>query len=230
MPKFAFYKYFRFAFAIFLICRSACSAAVVYSSGSPAPMEPPPEGSLSVRQFIQATKFNLTSGTTLLSATVEGMYASGNTPPVADAFSIAFYHDNGDGWTPGAIIGSSQSVASYSVDTGVDSMGFDIYRISLNFSAPVELLTGTYWVSIYNDTPGDVDTSDPEDSAWFWSHRQGTGTTGASLNLQTDQWVSTGASSFVFTLDDAPVSVPEPTLMYLGPLAAIGLLRRRRAR
>jgi hypothetical protein len=188
-------------------------ATTIFDNGTPdfqnATASDPDSG------FIAYDNFVLGGATTLRSVQWWGIYYSGNNAP-ADAFTINIFADNAG--QPGSSLTGAMSVSPTRQLTSDTVLGlWNIYVY--NATIPDTILgSGTYWVSIVNDTTGSVDN-------WFWATSAATG--GSS-------WQNSGPRTIelAFNLSDTAVNtVPEPSSYLLSAAGLVGifLARLRRA-
>jgi hypothetical protein len=129
-----------------------------------------------------------------------GFYSPSDTPPVNDAFTVVFY-GNGGGLPDSGNILSTHVIGNVGrTDTGDDTNGglLDIYV----YEAPLGNITlpaGQYWVSVYNNTPGDVDDN------WAWARHVFPGNDARSLDSGATWLHEFSDSELAFQL-----IVPEP--------------------
>ena len=163
--------------------------------------------------FVVFDDVSLGSSATVRSVQWWGVYYSDNTP-LTDAFTIRLYVDVAG--APSASAFATYAVSATRQDTGTLVLGaLNNYLYSANIPDTL-LASGTYWISIVNDT-----TNDTNDN-WYWATSQSTGN---AIQLTT-----TNSGEMAFVLSDTVV-VPEPGTLLLGVagFAALALLRRRRA-
>lgn len=174
---------------------------------------------------IIADNFTLATAAAPDSITFWGGYVSGNVPLNPDLFSLAFY-DNAGG-LPGTLI-SSFSIAPSRALAGGKLVGVsDTYLYTAGF-ASVNLVAGTYWVSVVNDS-----SASPA-NGWVWASSanpyDGVVAISHDSSRTPTNWFNSG-SDMAFTLS-ASRSVPEPSSMVLAGLGGLFAMayriRRRR--
>jgi hypothetical protein len=108
--------------------------------------------------FRFADDFSFLGSTEVSGVRFWGSY-SPSTPPASDDFTITFYGDDGsDLPDPGNIIASINVGDIGRVDTGIDSMGADVFLFEATFAPIVFGASEKYWLSITNDITGPTST------------------------------------------------------------------------
>ena len=204
---------------VILLAGLPTQADTIYDNGAPAGNATFSDSS---DYFELADDFVLQPGaSTITDVHWWGLYADGNTPPVADDFTIRIFADAGGAPNTAFLYEIPVSDANRSA-TGADLAGFDIYQYSADFSAIALNAGTTYWISIFNDSTNDLD------DYWYWMDSNGSGN---NMARESDggSWSEQGTES-AFTLTNDNLSpVPEPatvTLLGLG-LFAIAMRTRR---
>ena len=167
-------------------------------------------------QFI-GDNFSLVSPETIRSVTWYGLYHSADTP-LTDAFTIAFYDDNGSA-APQVSPFQSESVSAIRTATGNIHSGFDEYLYKANITDLPLSGSTPYYLSIDNDTTLDADDN------WAWE--ASASGLGYFRGLGGGSWSTFGAD-MVFSLDTTPVPEPAQFGAMLGAFLALIILVRRR--
>ena len=182
--------------------------------GGPANIDDASSSDLEINSFT-ADDFTLANSEFVTRVLWTGVFALDNIPPATDDFSILFYDDNAG--SVGAL-NSTFNVGNNvnRTDTGVDLVAsFDIYEFSASISG-ININAGqTYWVSIYNNTPGVTDD-------FFWTMINGDGNSQAN---DTGTWEA-GNHRMDFQL----AAIPEPSSMGLIVITFCIAASRRRNR
>lgn len=185
------------------------NADTLYTSGSPATVTPPigTRGSAPSPDLIQtvATTFSLPNDSTLTGFTAEAIYSADPSLPLPsdDLFHIVIYRDSGSD-RPGNVLASLSTSSFTRTDTNVNytdvnSSVFDVFLFDVEFASGLNLIGGSYWISIINATP-----TDPV-NRWSWTFSSaGLPTDPRYASNKTDQFHAyTFASdrSMVFTIE-----------------------------
>jgi hypothetical protein len=148
-----------------------------------------------------------------------GFYSPSDTPPLSDAFTAVFY-GNAAGLPDGGNVLATRVIGNPGrTDTGddIDGAPVDIYVYEAQFPE-ISLGAGQYWVSIYNNTPGDTDDN------WAWARHAFPGNDARSPDDGATWFHEFSDSELAFQL-----VVPEPATAALGVLAVlvVALCQRR---
>ncbi len=100
-----------------------------------------------------AENFNVDQDRSIGLVRIFGGYFPDDLKPV-DAFTVNFHED--DAGLPGVIINSQTAAASQTL-TGLEVDGVQEYQIDIEI-VQLSLTSGTYWVSVYNDTSPHTDS------------------------------------------------------------------------
>lgn len=174
--------------------------------------------------------FYLAEETQITNVTWRGFYAPDASPlkapsfPATDNFSIVFFSDTGSGGPAalGSPVGTFNVGDALRRDTGKALGSQEIFDFSDNLGQGVTLPSGTYWISIINQT-----TLGPD---WSWASGSGGGyLTGDGLNTGTR--FKPGRDTY-FILGSNPPLVPAPAAFPLlaSGIGMMGLLAWRRRR
>ena len=172
-----------------------------------------------------ADDFSLTPlANTILDVHWWGIYFSTGTPGTDD-FTIRIFEDNGGvpktDWYREFEVGDVGRV-----DTGIDELGiYDIYQYETDIPATPLTAGTTYWLSIVNDTAGDVDDN------WYWGLSDDGGGNGASRGNDGEIW-TTHARNVDVAFQLTGNVVPEASTYLLFGLGTLGLMvwRKRKVR
>ncbi len=142
-----------------------------------------------------------------------GFYSPTDTPPLNDVFTAVFY-GNAAGLPDGGNVLATRVIGNPGrTDTGddIDGAPVDIYVYEAQFPE-ISLGAGHYWVSIYNNTSGDMDDN------WAWARHTFPGNDARSLN---------SGATWIHEFSDSELAfqliVPEPGTMVLMIVALGGL-------
>ncbi len=169
-----------------------------------------------------ADDFTFGTAETVRSVTWRGMYYSTGTPQAVDNFTLVFYSDAGG--NVGSVLGTfNVGNAVNRADTGLNFLpSIDFFEYSADLGSGLSLASGSYWLSVFNDT-----TVDPNDG-WFWGTQPFGGNN--RLSISGGPFNPNGMVSY-FVLDNANLStnnVPEPSTLLLACIGLVGLGLRRR--
>jgi hypothetical protein len=142
-----------------------------------------------------------------------GFYSPTDTPPLNDIFTAVFY-GNAGGLPDGGNVLATRVIGNPGrVDTGddIDGAPVDIYVYEAPFPE-ISLGAGHYWVSIYNNTLGDMDDN------WAWARHVFPGNDARSLNNGVTWLHEFSDSELAFQL-----IIPEPGAAALLVVALGGL-------
>jgi hypothetical protein len=201
------------------ICVCRADAQIVFDNGTPSKSGGFISDASAGVRF--ADDFVLAGPATLGAIRFWGFYPPTDTPSATDDFTVVFYGNSG-GLPNGANVLATNVVGSPSrIDTGddTDGGGLDIYVYDATFTS-LALGPGQYWVSVYNNTPADVDDN------WAWARHSFPGNDARSLD-QGATWIHEFSDSeLAFQL-----IVPEPpaatlVLVAIAMVAAMWLARR----
>ncbi len=181
-----------------------------------------------------ADNFILSSEKEINQIKIWGVYAYGNTAPAADNFTVIVHSDSVG--LPGNVLSTQHNVPVTRQLTGGTSGVFTEYVYTLRLN-PVMLGAGTYWVEIYNDTPGS-----PDDFYWEFGildPLKGIAGAAEALTAPGSNWqvlyIDSDRRDLAIEITTAPfVAVPTMTewgMIILAVLLGIGTvyyLRRRR--
>ena len=217
-------RHFGFAGALAIAIASVPASAAVVFSQTPV-INTATWSDVDSFGYRVADDFTIGGAETIRSVIWRGMYYASGTPQAVDAFTLNFYADAGGG--VGALLGSfNVGNAVNRVDTGLDfDSNVDFYEYTADLGAGMSLGSGTYWLSVFNDTTADTD------DGWYW----GTLTSSGNNRLSSDGGVNFSANLMTsyFILDNAGQggggTVPEPTTLLLVGLGFAGLRLSRRA-
>ncbi|WP_022947731.1 DUF7901 domain-containing protein [Methylohalobius crimeensis] len=177
-----------------------------------------------------ADDFLLTDETTINSIEWWGIYFSSNTASASDNFTIRIFPDTAG--VPASTTSISPLIGTLTqTDTGDDftvsslffNGTFDVYKYSLTLDTPPNLATGSYWLSIVNDTTNEIDD-------WFWSTSNASGNAHGRVN-DGDSWTFGIGNEMAFNLQGSVTSnttnpVPEPSILTLISLGLLAIRRR----
>ncbi len=207
--------------------QSRAQAQVVYDNGSFALT-----GAAGITASISADDFTLTSTQSFNAIRFWAVDpAPGLTPNFSGTLTWAVRgNENG---IPGAALFSGTTSSVSVVNTGNVVNGVANNEIAqLDFAVPeVTLNAGTYWLSLKENGPSDVD----DGSSVFWSFS----TTRSGADLRQDPaetspsaWGTTSTNDLAFQLRSAVVVVPEASTLALAlpALTIVGMIAIRRKR
>jgi len=142
--------------------------------------------------------------------------------PNGDDFDVAFYANDTATDLPGELV-EVQDLDVTRIFTGLTNpQGFDIYEYESRLH-PFRLRpAGTYWISIYNNTPEPL-------LMWLWTYSGPVGRLAFSVGSFNDgAWFAPPTfGNLSFQLLGAPRSVPEPEVLSLLGLASFLTAGRR---
>jgi hypothetical protein len=160
-----------------------------------------------------------------------GLYHGTDT--IVDDFTIAVFTDNGGNPADNAFWSSNVgTVASF--DSGENAFGVDVYQYRADIAAPALEAGDTYYLSIFNNTPGSL-------GYWAWLTQDGEQQSWYRQELLDNSWIHDSdrdSLAFSLTTQDGPSTptthenvVPEPaTLTLLGLGIAMSFVRGYRKR
>lgn len=130
-------------------------------------------------------------------ATWYGVYASGNSPPAGDDFTIRVFEVNAGTPDSAPLLEFAAGPVRRS-DTGENiSSFFDVYRYDFDFGESL-LAPGDYLLSIVNDTSGALDD-------WYWATASGDGISW-ERDLDGDSWIADNNDyAFLLSVTASPV-------------------------
>ena len=166
-----------------------------------------------------ADDFTLAGPETINAIRFWGGYSPTDTP-LSDDFTMIIYGNSG-GLPDGSNVIATRLIGDPGrTDTGEDFDGGDqdIYVYEASFG-DLALGTGTYWVSVFNNT-----ATDPDDN-WFWARHDFPGNDARSLDSGAIWLHEFSDSELAFQLW---YPIPEPATLSLLALAPLVALRRRR--
>ncbi len=207
------------AFAVALVFSGSARADLVYDSGlAPGPFTSGVTADVANTSSITSTDFTLGATSQINEVKWDGKYYTGNTPPVADAFTIRIYDLSGSTPTSTPLYTYNVGNAVHRTSTGItDNNGQTVYSYDASF-ATTTLAAGRYAFSVQDSTVVGGNNYFFWTFAYFPGHQVFLGTFLLDNNFNT-----------AFSLY-GPSSVPEPaSLLMLGTGSLVlGAYARRR--